>query len=220
MKVPPNTQDMDLAAVATGRQLQDLLQLLYVRAGHPSYRTLETRARSAGMVLSKTRAGEIVNGVRLPSRDALTALVHACGVPAEDVEPWVRAWERIAASGGYRPGGVVASTPENERLREHLRAQLRDELRAEAEQIVAEAWAEAAAILANARTEAETILVQARTGADLTLVQARAEADDLVRRAGVGAHPQRVSPAPVRTVRAPMPVPDDDDFDVPEFMRR
>ncbi|MFB4318798.1 PQQ-binding-like beta-propeller repeat protein [Actinomadura sp. 21ATH] len=109
MEVPPNTGDMDLGAVATGERLLELLQLLHIRAGRPAYRTMQTRARDLGLALSKTRVGEILNGTRPPSRHDLIAFVRACDVPAAGVEPWVRAWERLA--GSVPPGSRSAEWP-------------------------------------------------------------------------------------------------------------
>ncbi|WP_329519158.1 helix-turn-helix domain-containing protein [Spirillospora sp. NBC_01491] len=151
MQIPPETGDLDLAAVTTVPQLKKLLGVLRLRAGL-SLRALEQA--SAGR-LTKTRAAEAVNGARPPSRETVEDFVRTCGVPEDQITPWVRAWER-------------ANVPRN------VAPPDRDDFRAEAEHILDLARAEAVQIVDQARAEAEHIVGQARTEAraDLTHIDA------------------------------------------------
>jgi transcriptional regulator with XRE-family HTH domain len=92
----PQTDDLDLGAV-TGRDgLLALLQTVYLRADRPSLRVLEARTRHGAVPLSKTVASELLRGERFPRKAVMLAFLQACGVPGERLEPWQRAWERIA----------------------------------------------------------------------------------------------------------------------------
>lgn len=112
MGIAPGTTDLDLASVTTAEQLVVKLRTLYVRAGKPSYRTIETRTRHSTAPLSKSRVGQILNGDRFPNREAFVTFVQTCGVPDEELVPWVRAWERVAehAEPGQRPSVAAGET--------------------------------------------------------------------------------------------------------------
>jgi len=111
LDVPPTTADLNLAGTASAKDLLALLKTLYIRAGRPSYRTMEIRARHAGLALSKSRVGEIINGIRFPDRDAFIAFVRACGVPVEEMPTWAGAWERSAQRGQEKSEGRTAQSP-------------------------------------------------------------------------------------------------------------
>ncbi|TDD93703.1 helix-turn-helix domain-containing protein [Actinomadura rubrisoli] len=128
--IAPGTQDLDLAAVATDAELVARLRMLRARAGKLSLRDLEFRARRAGLHLTRTTASKILNGDRAPTRDELIALVHACMVSAEDLGPWVAAWERIAGGGTH--------AMELNRLREQVRRRTLAQTRKDKAQLAAE----------------------------------------------------------------------------------
>ena len=92
----PHTEDLDLAAVRTLEDLVDLLSQVRLRADNPSLRVLAAKTRRGPTYLSKTVAGEMLKGARLPKKAAMVAFLQACGVPDEDLGPWAHAWERIA----------------------------------------------------------------------------------------------------------------------------
>lgn len=107
----PYTGDLDLGSVSTWDELVALLRKVYVRADKPSLRTLEARARHGATPLSKTGAAEILKGVRFPRKGAIVGFLRACGVPDDGIEPWRRAWERIAAGEGPTWPEVLEATP-------------------------------------------------------------------------------------------------------------
>lgn len=106
----PFTGDLNLEAVTTHDQLSMLLRTVHVRADKPSLRTLETRTRHATTPLSKTIVSEMLNGARFPRKAVMVAFLRACGIPDEHMDPWRRAWERIASSGNRQTGPGVGST--------------------------------------------------------------------------------------------------------------
>ena len=94
----PYTGDFDLGAVNTRDDLAALLRMVRVRADKPSLRTLEARTRHSPTSLSKTVVAEMLKGARFPRKAVMATFVQACGVPDGALEPWLRAWERVAAS--------------------------------------------------------------------------------------------------------------------------
>ncbi|WP_242911495.1 SseB family protein [Actinomadura terrae] len=145
MDIAPYTGDLDLDDATTDEQLYALLLMLYNRAGSPSYRTMEIRARGLGMRLSKSKVGDIYNGTRFLGRDELVAFVCACGLAGVDVLPWVRAWERVKDNMGLR-GDESPQAAQLDRLRERVRDHALQAARAEADALIAHARAEADAL--------------------------------------------------------------------------
>jgi transcriptional regulator with XRE-family HTH domain len=92
----PQTDDLDLVAVAGREALIAMLQTVYLRADRPSLRVLEARTRHGAVPLSKTVASELLRGERFPRKAVMLAFLLACGVQDDRLEPWRRAWERIA----------------------------------------------------------------------------------------------------------------------------
>jgi transcriptional regulator with XRE-family HTH domain len=92
----PQTDDLDLAAVTTRDGLLALLRVVYLRADKPSLRILEARTRHHAVPLSKTVASELIRGTRFPRKAVMLTFLQACGVQGDRLEPWQRAWERIA----------------------------------------------------------------------------------------------------------------------------
>lgn len=100
----PYTGDLDLAAVATRSELAGLLRTVHLRADRPSLRSLEARTRHSASPLSKTAVAEMLKAARFPRRTVMVAFLRTCGVPDSTLEPWLRAWERVAARESRTPG--------------------------------------------------------------------------------------------------------------------
>jgi hypothetical protein len=70
--------DEDSAGQARRRLIEQFaseLRELWTRAGRPSYRRIAQDLRSAGSHYSKSTIGDVLNGVRRPAADLLSALV-------------------------------------------------------------------------------------------------------------------------------------------------
>ncbi|MCG5434556.1 helix-turn-helix domain-containing protein [Micromonospora foliorum] len=86
----------------------EMLRQLKDRSGL-TYRQLEQRAASAGDVLARSTAADILRRSTLPRPEVVAAFVRACG--AEDqVETWLRARHRIAVN-AYAPTSPVSDQP-------------------------------------------------------------------------------------------------------------
>ena len=96
MQDAPFTEDLDLTSATTRQQLAALLRTVDVRADNPSLRTLEASTRHNTTPLLKTTVSEMLRGVRFPRKAVMVAFLRACGVQDEHIEPWRRAWERVA----------------------------------------------------------------------------------------------------------------------------
>lgn len=94
----PYTGDLNLGAVSTRDDLAVQLRTVHVRADKPSLRTLESRTRHTTTPLSKTVVAEMLKGMRFPRKAVMVAFLRACGIQDDDMDPWLRTWERIAAS--------------------------------------------------------------------------------------------------------------------------
>lgn len=90
------TGDLDLAAVTTPEELTTLLQIVHLRADKPSLRDLQARTRHRPTPLSRTVVSEMLRGMRTPRRAVMVSFLLACGVQDDLIDPWLRAWERIA----------------------------------------------------------------------------------------------------------------------------
>ena len=93
----PYTGDLDLDAVSTRDDLATLLRAVHIRADKPSLRVLEARTRHGVTPLSKTAVAEMLKGVRFPRKAVMVAFLGACGLEDNDMDPWRRTWERVAA---------------------------------------------------------------------------------------------------------------------------
>lgn len=93
----PYTGDLDLTAVTTRSELAELLRTVHLRADRPSLRALEAKTRHSVSPLSKTAVAEMLKATRFPRRTVMVAFLQACRVPDSALEPWLRAWERVAA---------------------------------------------------------------------------------------------------------------------------
>jgi transcriptional regulator with XRE-family HTH domain len=90
------TGDLDVASVQTRDALVVLLGIIHVRADKPSLRALEASTRHESTPLTKTVVSEMLKGTRLPRKAVMISFLRTCGVPEEAIEPWRRAWERVA----------------------------------------------------------------------------------------------------------------------------
>ncbi|WP_316668616.1 helix-turn-helix transcriptional regulator [uncultured Propionibacterium sp.] len=79
-------------------QLIQLMISLRLASGQPSLRKLERNANAAGKVLPKSTLADVLMGRRAPSRKILIAFVSACGMPEEEITPWVEALKRTQRS--------------------------------------------------------------------------------------------------------------------------
>lgn len=111
----PYTSDLDPGSVTTRSELTALLQQVHVRADKPSLRTLVAKTRHTQTPLSKTALSDMLRGARFPRKTVMVAFLRACGVPADQMEPWIRAWDKISSSES-RP----AETGESEHLRQEI----------------------------------------------------------------------------------------------------
>lgn len=129
----PYTEDLDLASVTSHEELIALLRTVHARADKPSLRRLEAQTRHSAAPLSKTAVSELLRGARFPRKAVVVAFLRACGVRDDHIDPWRRAWERIAAREPARPS-IVDEITDITRLREQINelnadnARLRQEL--------------------------------------------------------------------------------------------
>nr|WP_244941959.1 helix-turn-helix transcriptional regulator [Streptomyces rubrogriseus] len=75
--------------------LSAALENLHQTCGAPSYRTMETRARKAGLEMSRSTAARISVRRQIPGSVAcLEAFLAGCGLPPRSHSVWVEAWLR------------------------------------------------------------------------------------------------------------------------------
>ncbi|MFE9189187.1 hypothetical protein ACFYL6_06220 [Micromonospora sp. NPDC007208] len=76
-----------------------------------SYKSVEkaaTKPGTRGAHLSKSTVGEMVTGVRLPTRERLLTFLAACGVVgAAETAPWLDAWERASSVQPTQSSGAL-----------------------------------------------------------------------------------------------------------------
>ncbi|MEU1586786.1 helix-turn-helix domain-containing protein [Micromonospora sp. NPDC005710] len=87
----------------------ELLRQLKDRSGL-TYRQLEQRAATAGDVLARSTAADILRRSTLPRPEVLTAFVRACGA-GDQLDTWLRARHRLAAGQFTAPSPTSAPTP-------------------------------------------------------------------------------------------------------------
>jgi transcriptional regulator with XRE-family HTH domain len=96
----PFTGDLEFDAVMTRGQLAAQLRIVHLRADRPSLRVLAARTRHEVVPLSRTAVSDMLGGARFPRKAVMVAFLRACGLSDTQIEPWRRAWERIATSDG------------------------------------------------------------------------------------------------------------------------
>lgn len=95
MDEAPYTADLALSAVSARDELCAKLRTVRIRADNPSLRQLEIRTRQEKRPLTKNIAARILNASRFPGKEEMLSFLRACGIQS-DLEPWLRAWERVA----------------------------------------------------------------------------------------------------------------------------
>lgn len=96
----PEPDDVDPGAARNVAEFALCLRQLRARAGHPSLRDLEQRARRRGGRLPRSSVSDALAGRRLPRKELVLDLIRTCGIdPAVDAR-WIRAWNRIADPAG------------------------------------------------------------------------------------------------------------------------
>lgn len=90
---PPD--DVDPLAARTIAEFAACLRAVRLRAGNPSYRTLQQWGEHHRIPLPRSTVQDAIAGRRFPRKDLVLALVHACGVPTTDTR-WEIAWTRLA----------------------------------------------------------------------------------------------------------------------------
>jgi transcriptional regulator with XRE-family HTH domain len=91
----PFIDDLPVASVGTVDALSNLLRTVHLRTGL-SLRAIEARTRHDPITLHKSTVAGMFKGTRLPRKAVMLAFLQACGVHGEQLDPWRRAWERIA----------------------------------------------------------------------------------------------------------------------------
>ena len=87
----------------------DLLRKLKDRSGL-TYRQLEQRAATAGEVLARSTAADVLRRSTLPRPEVLAAFVRACGAQ-DQVDQWLRARDRLAV-GAYAAPDPMSAVPQ------------------------------------------------------------------------------------------------------------
>lgn len=89
------TDDMDPLDATTIADFAECLRAVRLRAGNPSYRTLQQWGERNRIPLPRSTVQDALAGRRLPRKTLALGLVRACGVPASD-RRWETAWTRLA----------------------------------------------------------------------------------------------------------------------------
>ena len=103
-----STDDIDPLDATTVAEFADCLRQVRVRAGNPSYRTLQQWGERNSIPLPRSTVQDALTGRRLPRKALVLALVRALGIPAGD-RRWEIAWTRLAdqASKSASPRGSL-----------------------------------------------------------------------------------------------------------------
>jgi helix-turn-helix protein len=104
-------RDNDPDAARTVAEFTACLRQVRTRAGNPSLRELEQRARRLHTRLPRSSVSDALTGDTLPRRDLVVAFLRACGVDPMADPRWIRAWTRLADT--VSPGGPLSSAGEN-----------------------------------------------------------------------------------------------------------
>ncbi|MFJ2342408.1 helix-turn-helix domain-containing protein [Streptomyces antimycoticus] len=97
------TRTVHISFVRDFSELHEAMLYLYRREGAPSYRELDSRARSRGERIPRSTLGRFLNRANVPSRGFVIAFSRACGVPDGEVEMWGQAWDRAKLPRRARP---------------------------------------------------------------------------------------------------------------------
>ncbi|MGH3765922.1 MAG: hypothetical protein ACRDTX_12360 [Pseudonocardiaceae bacterium] len=91
----PPTDDIDPLDATTVAEFAECLRAVRLRAGNPSYRTLQQWGERNKMPLPRSTVQDALAGRRLPRKTLILGLVRACGMPVSD-RRWEIAWTRLA----------------------------------------------------------------------------------------------------------------------------
>ncbi|MDQ2881602.1 MAG: hypothetical protein M3Y48_10330 [Actinomycetota bacterium] len=91
--------DVDPLDATTVAEFAGCLRTVRLRAGNPSYRTLQQWGERNKIPLPRSTVQDALAGRRLPRKNLVLALVRACGVPVSDGR-WEIAWTRLADQAG------------------------------------------------------------------------------------------------------------------------
>lgn len=89
------TDDIDPLDATTVAEFAECLRRVRLRAGNPSYRTLQQWGERNHIPLPRSTVQDAFAGRRLPRKALVLALVRAFGIPASD-RRWEVAWTRLA----------------------------------------------------------------------------------------------------------------------------
>lgn len=89
------TDDIDPLDATTVAEFAECLRRVRLRAGNPSYRTLQRWGEHNKVPLPRSTVQDALAGRRLPRKALVLGLVSACGIPASD-RRWEIAWTRLA----------------------------------------------------------------------------------------------------------------------------
>jgi hypothetical protein len=106
------TDDIDPLDATTVADFAACLREVRLRAGNPSYRTLQLWGDRHKIPLPRSTVQDAMAGRRLPRKELVLALVHACGIPTTDSR-WENAWTRLA-------GQTAKPTPARSQLQQSL----------------------------------------------------------------------------------------------------
>ncbi|MEC3974893.1 hypothetical protein [Amycolatopsis sp. H20-H5] len=89
------TDDIDPLDATTVADFAECLRAVRLRAGNPSYRTLQQWGTRNKIALPRSTVQDALAGRRLPRKTLVLGLVRACGIPTSD-RRWEIAWTRLA----------------------------------------------------------------------------------------------------------------------------
>lgn len=89
------TDDIDPLDATSVAEFAECLRALRLRAGNPSYRTLQQWGTRNKIPLPRSTVQDALAGRRLPRKALVLGLVRACGVSSSD-RRWGIAWTRLA----------------------------------------------------------------------------------------------------------------------------
>lgn len=106
------TDDIDPLDATNVADFAECLRAVRLRAGNPSYRTLQQWGERNKIPLPRSTVQDALAGRRLPRKTLVLGLVRACGIPASD-RRWEIAWTRLADQ-------TSKPTPQRTQLQEKL----------------------------------------------------------------------------------------------------
>jgi hypothetical protein len=89
------TDEIDPLDATSVADFAECLRAVRLRAGNPSYRTLEQWGARNKIPLPRSTVQDALAGRRLPRKTLVLGLVRACGIPTSD-RRWEIAWTRLA----------------------------------------------------------------------------------------------------------------------------